>query len=197
MAILNVITRTHQRKDYFEVCKQSVLSQRAIDSINWIVGTDTDCSYYPQAIRVSTNNQVPLMIPQGHYHAPYNQYLNELQTYAREDFLMYLDDDDRFTNEKSVQRILNACEEDKILVWKVRLKGKWIVPDKSFGHMITAGDFSGIGFAFHVKHLPVDWGNISYGDYRVATQLIKKGLKIKWLDMILTETQQGWHNGRS
>jgi len=194
--ILNVLTRTHNRKDYFEICKKSLLTQNAVESINWIVGSDTDCPYYPQAIKLERNNQVPVFIPTTHYFAPYNLYLNELATYVREGYVMYLDDDDKFVNEKSAQRILNACEEDTMLVWKVRLKNNWVVPAKTFGNYIQSGDFSGIGFAFNAKHLPVDWGNISCGDYRVATQLVKKGLKIKWLDMILTETINGWHNGK-
>jgi len=196
MAILNIITRTHNRPDYFEICKKSVLSQTAVESINWIVGSDTDCDYYPMAIKLIKDTQVPVSIPAEHYFAPYNLYLNELATYAKEDYVMYLDDDDKFVNEKSVMRILNACEENAMLVWKVRLLNQWVVPAQSFGRYIMSGDFSGIGFAFNVKHLPVDWGNISYGDYRVATQLLRKGLKIKWLDMVLTETIAGWHNGK-
>lgn len=194
--MINILTRTHNRKDYFDICKQSILSQTAVESINWIVGSDTECDYYPEAIRLMTDIRQPIQIPAEHYFAPYNLHLNTLAEYVREGYVMYLDDDDKFVNEKSVKRILNAVEEDKLLVWKVRLKNQWIVPSRSFAHYIQIGDFSGIGMAFHSKHLPVDWGNISCGDYRVAWQLLQKGLKIKWLDIVLTETINGWHNGK-
>jgi len=195
MAILNILTRTHREK-YFEACKKSVLSQTKVENINWIVGSDIECNYYPEAIKLFKDYRQPLLIPQGHYFAPWNNYLDTLQEYVREDYLMFLDDDDCFTNEKSVQRILNAVEEDKLLVWKVQITPQWIVPSTSFAHYIKPGDFSGIGMCFHSKHLPVTWGNLSYGDYRVATQLQQKGLKIKWLDMVLTRTQDHPNNGR-
>jgi hypothetical protein len=193
--ILNVLTRTH-RQQYFEVCKKSILSQTAVESINWIVGSDIDCQYYP-AIKLTRDNRVPDNIPQHMYFAPWNAYLDYLQTYVREGLIMYLDDDDAFTTIKSAQRIINAVDNDnQLLVWKVQITPDWIVPSQSFGKYIQAGDFSGIGMAFNVKHLPVTWGNLSYGDYRVASQLINKGLKPKFIDMVLTTTQKGAHNGR-
>jgi len=194
--MINIITRTH-RQHYFEVLKQSVLSQTAIDRINWIVGSDRECPYYPQAIKLTRDYKQPLYVPDNMYFAPWNTYLNQLQEYVREGWTMYLDDDDVFTSEKSVKRILNAIDnENQLLIWKVKIYDGFIVPNHSFGKYVQAGDFSGIGMCFHSKHLPVDWGNLSYGDYRVATQLIRKQLQPKWLDIILTQTQAGAHNGR-
>lgn len=193
--LINIITRTHNRPEEFRRCMSSFL-QQTYNNVNWIIGTDTECPYYPQAHKVYIDYGEPLNIPEGKYYAPWNLYLNELQTLVKDGYVMYLDDDDEFTTPKSLQRIAANVEEDSLLVWKVQIFPKWTVPSKSFGHYIMAGDFSGIGMAFHTKHLPVDWGNISYGDYRVAMQLIKKGLKIKWLDMVLTKTQNGARNGK-
>jgi len=192
--LINIITRTH-RQSYFRVLQQSIISQNYKD-FNWIVGSDRDCTYYPQAIRLFMDYRIPA-IPKGMYHAPWNLHLNTLAEEVKEGYVMYLDDDDMFVNEKSLWRIAKACEEDCILVWKVQITKDWIVPSNSFGHFIKAGDFSGIGFCFHSKHLPVDWGCLSYGDYRVAWELQQKGLKIKWLGMVLTRTQNGANNGRS
>lgn len=195
--IVNVITRTSNREAYFNACRQSVLSQTKVEDINWIVGSDRECPYYPEAIRVYKDIRVPVGIPVGMYHAPWNLYLDTLQEYCKEGVVCYLDDDDCFSSQKSVQRIQNAFDNDnQLVVWKVKITPKWTVPSHSFGRLITAGDFSGIGMAFHVKHLPVTWGNLSYGDYRVAWQLLQKGLTVKWLDIVLTQTQNGAHNGR-
>lgn len=193
MEVLNIITRTH-RQQYFEVCKQSVETQ-TYKNINWIVGSDADCHYYP-AIKLFKDYRKPALILSGHYFAPYNLHLNTLALEVKEGYVMYLDDDDRFTDENSVQRIMNEVQEDTMLVWKVKITDKFIVPSHSFGDRITAGDFSGIGFCVHSKHLPVDWGRVSYGDYRVAMQLLEKGLKIKWINEILTQTQNGANHGR-
>lgn len=194
--IVNVITRTSNREAYFNACRQSVLSQTKVEDINWIVGSDRECPYYPEAIRVYKDIRVPVGIPVGMYHAPHNLYLNTLQEYVREGWIMALDDDDKFSSPKSVQRIINAIDnENQLLVWKVKILPHWIVPSHSFGKLITAGDFSGIGMCWHSKNKP-DWGNLSYGDYRAAWQLLQKGLQVKWIDMVLTETQAGAHNGR-
>jgi hypothetical protein len=195
--MINIITRTHNRPDYFRVCRDSVESQ-IYKNYNWIVGSDSNCEYYPEAIRLFTDTRQPLYVPQGHYYAPWNLHLNRLLLEVKNGWVMFLDDDDKFVNEKSLKRIAAACtDENRLVVWKVQITPEWIVPASSFGHYIKAGDFSGIGMCFHTKHLPVDWGNISYGDYRVAWQLQQKGLKVKWIDMVLTSTQKGAHNGRS
>lgn len=195
--IINILTRTHEREEQFNICKQSILSQTAVESINWIVGSDSDCPYYPEAIKLYKDIRVPVMIPQNMYFAPWNTYLDTLQSYVQDGWLTYIDDDDCYVDEKSVKRIINAIDnDDQLLIWKVQITPNWTVPSHSFGKYVCAGDFSGIGFAFHSKYLPVLWGNLSYGDYRVAYQLIQKGLQIKWLDMILTRTQAGPRNGR-
>mgnify|MGYP000862528499 FL=1 len=193
---LNLLTRTHNRETYFKACRASVESQTYKD-INWIVGSDTDCPYYPQAIKLFKDYRQPLLIPQGHYHAPYNRYLEVMAEYCQEGIVSYLDDDDMYVNEKSAQRIVNAFQdENDLLIWKVQILPNWIVPSHSFGKYIAAGDISGIGYAFHTKHLPVEWGVLSYGDFRVAKQLIEKGLKPRWIDMVLTRTIDKPHNGK-
>jgi len=194
--MINILTRTH-RENYFKVLQQSIESQTCKD-YNWIVASDLpECTYYPQALKMIKPLAELVNIPQGMYYAPWNHYLDIMQETVTGGWIMYLDDDDTFTNEKSLKRIVNACtDENELVIWKVNLKGKWIVPSHSFGNYVKAGDISGIGFAYHSKHLPVEWGYLSYGDFRVATQLINKGLKPRWIDMVLTKTQTGWHNGK-
>lgn len=189
--------RTHNRQSEFEVCYRSIKEQRYKNYLLH-VGSDSNlpCYYYPLAVTLTLDTTAPTNIPAGHYFAPWNRHLETLASNCKEGYVMYLDDDDKFTNEKSLQRIANNVEEDCLLVWKVQIVPGWIVPSRSFGYQITPGDFSGIGMCFHTKHLPVKWGDISYGDFRVASQLVQRGLKIKWLDMVLTQTQAGPRNGK-
>ena len=193
---LNLLTRTHNRETYFKACRASVESQTYKD-INWIVGSDTECPYYPQAIKLFKDYRQPLLIPQGHYHAPYNLYLNQMQELVKDGWIMAIDDDDNFTTPKAVQIIMNAIKsEDDLLIWKVQITPNWIVPsNETFGKYIKAMDFSGIGMCWHSKRKP-DWGRISMGDYRAAIQLINSGCKPVWIDRVLTATQRGPHNGK-
>jgi len=193
--LVNVITRTHNRPKYFKVCRDSILNQ-SHENINHVVGSDTVCDYYDDCIKLELSEQVSSKPDVGTYPAPWNLHLNELGKHIKEGWVMYLDDDDKFASLDALKIIVsNIDNEDQILLWKVDING-WIVPsDEAFGRMIQPGNISGIGFMFHTKHLPVDWGSWSYGDYRVLRQLSKK-LKQKWINLILTQTQGKPNNGK-
>jgi hypothetical protein len=200
--LVNVLTRTHNRPENFKICRESIIRQ-TYKNINHIVGTDTECSYY-DAIKVSPQVvQQPQLMPEYRtYPAPWNLYLNELGKLVKDGWIIHLDDDDMFSNQNAIKIIVNNVDNnDQILLWRVNINlnnNSWIVPsNEAFGRRIEAGNFSGIGMMFHSKHLPVDWGSWSYGDFRVASQLLAKKLKPKWIDLILTQTQGTPNNGRS
>jgi len=200
--MINIITRTHNRPDLFKKCRESIVNQTH-KNINHIVGSDIDCNYYDNTIFLKLKDvEYPRLMPEYNtYPAPWNLHLNELANYVKYGWVMYLDDDDMFSHKKSLEIIINHIEnEDELLIWKVNIKineNGWIVPnDNDFGKRINAGNVSGIGIMFHTKHLPVDWGSWSYGDYRVVKQLLNKKLKIKWINYVLTETQGKPNNGK-
>lgn len=200
--LVNIITRTHGRPTFFKNCRNSILNQTH-KNINHIVGTDIECDYHNDAIKLSLKEvQQPRLMPEYNtYPAPWNLHLNELGIYVKDGWVMYLDDDDIFCHKNALRFIVNNIEnDDQILFWRVKInvdERGWIVPnDAAFGKRIEAGNFSGIGMMFHSKHLPVDWGSWSYGDFRVVSQLLGKKLKPRWIDLVLTETQGKPNNGR-
>jgi hypothetical protein len=199
--LINIITRTHNRHANFIICRESII-QQSYKNINHIVGTDTECNYFDAIKLLPKEVQQPqLMSGYKTYPAPWNLHLNELNTYVKNGWISYLDDDDMFSNRNAVKIIVNNIDnDDQILFWRVCIKlnnNNWIVPsNEAFGRKIEAGNFSGIGMMFHSKHLPVDWGSWSYGDFRVVKQLLAKNLKPKWIDLVLTETQGTPNNGR-
>jgi len=169
--------------EYFKKCKKSILEQ-TYKKINHIVGTDTKCDYYDDAIvLLPKSTQQPQLMPErGTYPAPWNLHLNELATYVKDGWVMYLDDDDMFSHKNALKLIVSNIEnDDQILLWRVKIKINeqgWIVPDdKAFGKSIEAGNFSGIGMMFHSKYLPVDWGSWSFGDFRVWSSATGKRFK--------------------
>lgn len=191
--VVNIITRTHERSDMFFKCKHSIDSQ-TYNNINHIIGSDSACRYYPRAIRL--NKQVVSGIqPSKTYAAPYNLHLNELAKYVKRGWVMYLDDDDMMYSNSAIDEIMShADSEDLLILWRVDINGK-IVPKEGNMNRIVCGDISGIGFMFHSKYLPVDWGCWSLGDYRVITSLAKK-LKTKWINKVFTKTQGFPRRGR-
>lgn len=184
--LINILTRTHNRQKQFNVCRDSIKNQ-TYTNINHIVGSDVNCDYCDYYSLTPKNITYP--VPErGGYPAPWNLHLNELNMLVKDGWIMYLDDDDKFTDNDALKIIINnIADENELILWKVNINGR-IVPSNDRLGLVIAGDISGIGFMFHSKHLPVDWGSWSFGDYRVIKSLSEK-LKIKVIDKILTETQ--------
>lgn len=177
--VLNVITRTFKRPQSFKKCRESVTSQ-TYPNMNHIVGSEVKCTYFPQAIQLKKKTGKWL---------PWNLHMNDLGEQVKTGWVMYLDDDDMFLTKNAADEIMKeATNEDFLLLWRVKL-GNVIVPgNKYFGKEIRAGQISGIGFAFHRKHLPVPWEARRMGDYHVISTLAKK-LKVVWIDKTLTGCQ--------
>jgi len=191
MQVINIITRTFNRPEFFKVCQESILCQ-TYKNINHIVGSEVHCDYYKDYIPLQ--RQIASDIPQlrGNYKAPWNLHLNILAEHVKEGWVMYLDDDDRFATADALKIIENQLhDEDEVLLWQVRINGvskKVLVPSNELFGKVIAGNISTIGFIFHSKHLPVEWGSWNFGDFRVISKLVEK-LKAKWIKLVLTETQ--------
>jgi hypothetical protein len=193
--LINIITRVTRPK-YFEVLERSIDIQ-TYDNFQWILGSDNNAITGDDVVKLTLSTDKPDVIPNGMYFAPYNLHCNTLASYCEEGWVHYMDEDDCYVNSRSLEKIASHCvDEDSIVVWKAQITPTFIVPNHSFGKTITAGDFSGIAFAFHTKHLPVKWTNLSYGDYRAGKELENRGLKIRWVNEVLTRTQAGPHSGK-
>jgi len=188
--VINILTRTFKRPNSFKVCRDSILSQTYIKGegkfndrsmkINHIVGSEVECPYYPDAIRLTKK--------EGKF-LPWNLHLNDLGKYVKTGWVMYLDDDDKFMSPTSLQEIVDEIDnENQLLIWKVQIN-TWTAPnDKHFGKVIKKGQVSGIGILFHSKHLPVPWKAMPASDFNVIDYLSKK-LEVKWVNKILTGIQ--------
>lgn len=186
--IINIITRTHDRPKHFKICRDSILNQ-TYKNINHIVGSDIDCDYCDDYIKLELQEVQPKPDNLASYPAPWNLHINVLHNYVKEGWIMYLDDDDMFINENSLSIIVNHIEnEDELLLWRVNINGRIVPDDNGFGKII-AGNISSIGFMFHSKYLPIDWVSWNFGDYRAIKQLENKKLKQKWINQVLTKTQ--------
>lgn len=190
--MINIITRTHLRPKRFKICRDSVCSQ-VYKAVNHIVGSDTTCDYF-DAIKLAKKSHSVEKDEIGKYPAPYNLHLDELAKRCQDGYVMYLDDDDMFVDNNSLQEIMNHVSEESVTLWKVNINGRIVPCDDNFGKIIP-NDISGIGFCFHTKHLPVNWGSWTGGDYRVIKHLTDK-LEMIWIDKILTKTQGKPNRGR-
>jgi hypothetical protein len=192
---INILTRTYNRPEYFNICRESIINQ-TYKNINHVVGSEVDCQYCGDYISLSKKTVDKVRPKPSTYPAPWNLHLNEMNNHVKDGWIMYLDDDDMFVSETSLERIINYVDnENQLIIWQVDIGGFMVVPSNMEFGVIKPGNVSGIGFMFHCKHLPVDWGSWSYGDYRVINELSKK-LEVVFIKEILTRTQGRPNNGK-
>ncbi len=177
--LINILTRATRPK-YFKVLKESIESQ-TYQNINWIVGCDNSLI---DGIKL-TLGELEYPIPQpSTYPAPWNKHCETLAEYCKDGWIMYIDCDDKFTSSNSIQEIVSEIDNDnQLLIWRVAITPDFIVPRlQDFGKIIAAGNISGVGIAFHTKHLPVKWSTWSIADFRIVVQLLQKGLEPKFIN---------------
>jgi len=195
--LINILTRTYKRPTKFKICRKSIDSQ-TYKNINHIIGSECKCEYLNENEYIKLSEKKVGPKPSvGKQPAPWNLHLNEMGTYVKEGWVMYIDDDDMFIDENSLQTIIEHIEnENQLILWRVNINGKIIPNDTNFGK-IVAGNISSLGFMFHSKYLPVDWGSWTFGDYR-AVNYLANDLKLeqKWINKQLTKTQKGFSYGK-
>lgn len=199
--LINILTRTSNRPNYFKKCFESVNSQIMVN-INHIISVDNDETeeyvkkYTDNYIRVEHFNEyIPKLDPIYNVRkpAPYNLYLNELKNKVKEGWIMFLDDDDVFLDKCALFRITNKIEnEEQMLYWKVKFSNDRIVPcEKSFKlKKPLINDFSMIGFMHHSKYNKcATFDYFSAGDSFYVIKLQNIIPNHTWLDIVCTGLQ--------
>jgi hypothetical protein len=200
--IINILIRTSNRPKYFNNCINSILKQ-TYKNINIYVSIDNNNKYtikypvYPVYVK-ETNGIKP--IDNNHTYGipfPANLYLNNLQDKVKSGLIMYLDDDDMLCDSNVLETIAKEYKEgSRLIYWKVESAGKIIPSKKNWGKAPVCRDISGIGFAFGANYKKfAKWEPYKRGDYRVSAKLHSKIDKKKYIDKILTRTQNGQHSG--
>lgn len=183
--MFTVITRTSNRPNHFRVCRHSVLSQSV--KPYHLVGSDCPDDDYPEGDKVVMLDARP-----GRAH---NLYFNTLHYLVprTHPWIVFLDDDDKFTTPGALQTIRDAITgDDDLLLWQVDFLQR-LVP-ATVGHAPAPGDISGIGFCYHVKHWQ-QWPGLPMGDYTVISRLYER-LRPVWIPQALTGLQAGVGHGK-
>ena len=197
---INILIRT-TRKNYLRNCMASVEAQ-TYNNINVVLICDNKAAvvntrgYKARVLEVERLEKSSAKVNSPYYGRsfPYNKYLDQAQKLVS-GFIMFLDDDDKFTEPGSVERIAANVSKDSLLVWKVKFKDNDIKPSFSFGKVVTLYDITGVGFCYHSSKIKyTDWTEWKRADYRTAKKL-SEHVKVKWLDQVLTELQKGPHMG--
>ncbi len=196
--LINILTRSHQRPNNFQVCHDSIKNQ-TYKNVNHIVSyDDEDTNKYLIPYKILPVNCVPKKgilkketTPESEYGRPFpfNLYINKLKDHVSSGWIMGLDDDDKFYSDDGLEKIVShITSENDLILWRVKI-GETIVPsDVNFGKIVVR-DISGIGFLVHSKWYK-DYQIEPYrrADFRLIKYLSKK-LNTIWINEVFTQTQ--------
>jgi len=129
-------------------------------------------------------------------HFPYNQYLKIAERYLKEGWVVYLDDDDTFFNDSTLEEFasyLDKVGEDTLVINKIRYnKDNFYKPNDEcwfamrVGHPLVLGAIGASNFIFHSKYTDYTaWDEWRGADYRTAKCLEEIIPKKEFLDKIL------------
>jgi hypothetical protein len=202
--LINILIRTSKRPQFFNDCINSVYNQ-TYKNINIIVGVDNKESYNyvkKEKCRIVEYSQKDFSVPEkpnlpeyGNVFIP-NSYMNKLMDECQYGYIMYLDDDDIYSNTKSLSEIVSHINGDNnLLFWKVEFPHRVVPGHSKFRKPPELTEIDTVGFMFPIKYR-VDWEPFSNGDFRVAKQLYQKVPIKRYIDKILTKVIRNVKAGR-
>ena len=196
--LLNILIRTSNRPNYFRRLIRNIESQ-SYPNYKLIISADTpetekyviSAGYRPIPVKRLCKNQTQTF--------PWNLYLNTLMNKVRDGWIMFMDDDDMYSDNSALDLIAASLgNESSMLVWRLRFPdGRYVPAVNYMGKTpFTRKQIAMPCFAFHSK-----WKNLirfdgqRAGDFRMANHL-QQFLEVKWLDLTLVKLDNFGNVGR-
>ena len=181
--VVNILVRTSKRPKYFDECIRTIEAQ-TYKNVNIFVSDDGFADYtipykvYP--IKVKRKNDIK-RVQKDNYGIPFpaNLYFNEMHKYVKSGIVIYLDDDDIFTDKNALKDIVKEYKKgNDLILWRVKIGTNYIPSDENFGKIVCR-DISGIGAAIDHKLL-IDWEGYKLGDYRILKEINSNHVSHPW-----------------
>ena len=135
---------------------------------------------YPSVKPISVMNKYS-----GNYH--YNLYCNDLLDAVDDEYILFLDDDDMFTHDMSLQIINSQLDKNNIVLWNFFRPDKIIIPS-IVSNKYKLGTIANCCICFFYTHKRLSmWKQIQNADYYFI-QPILNALCVKYLNLSLTRT---------
>jgi cellulose synthase/poly-beta-1,6-N-acetylglucosamine synthase-like glycosyltransferase len=144
--MLNIITRTSGRPNFFKICKHSIRSQ-TYPNINHIVIIDSnnDNTY----VKDYDDIDKLIDIPEGKYQH-FDAYLNEALEYIpKGELFCVMDDDDFYTEKTSLQKGVDTLTDGNVVFFRVVAAGGTVPSEqmmRSSHKELVFGQLSMLGF---------------------------------------------------
>ena len=186
---INILIRNTYRPTYFKKCIDSILTQE-YDNYKVIICYDDDyCLEYLEQYK--NNPKIELFKAtevDKSQKSFYNLYCNQLLNKVENGWIMFLDDDDMFTNCNVLKNINEHLTNDNNLIfWKFKRPDREIYPDIK---LLKADTIASCGYCFHSKYKDLSqWIAWQGGDYDYINGLIQKNnFNKNFIDKVLTQT---------
>lgn len=211
--LINIITRTSGRPNYFNVCRSSI-TQQTYKNINHIISVDDNESEeyikkqslpYIRLKKIPKDNYEPKSF---WYHknadkdrvATYNLYFNEIYQHIEDGWIMFIDDDNMLNFNNSIEYISHYLKSpDHLVSWRAQFPG-YTIPRQGTKISLTSpptpGNIAGQSFIFHKKWIKkAQWDYLGGGDFRVFHSLFNTIPNYIFLDNVLTKVQSQPNHG--
>lgn len=185
--LINILTRTSNRPNYFNQNVKSVSSQ-TYKNIRHIVSYDneSDLSYldkYDNIELVKINREKLIeedtcINPNTGKYSPHNLYFNELFEKINDGWVIILDDDDEFIDENSVKKIVDNIKNDNsLIIWQMKYQNtnRVLPPNNLINSKPMLGQIGSPCFTFNIKNLgDIRFDSWKCGDFRFIQKLYDK-----------------------
>lgn len=193
--LINILTRTSNRPNGFKVNVDNIRNQ-TYKNINHIVCTDDLDSvqyikkngienfiFLDKELLINNDNNIN---PHTGPYSPHNLYFNEMIKSVNEGWVIYLDDDDRFTTLSTVEEIANIItqnDEDSLIYWRMIYSNGSVLPiDMSNNKAPVIGGIGGSCFTFNAKYRDLAiWDSWKCADFRLIKKLHNSIPKKVWV----------------
>ena len=201
--LINIITRTSGRPDFFRICRDSIQKQ-TYRKVRHLVSVDDEATLAyvsPYSYRDTDVFKFNRPIRQGEGHLPYNLYINHMLKAVTDGWILILDDDDQLVDESVIKNVVDVILMNRkvnCIIWKTQLGQKSIVPGRSFGNRIKIGDISSCSTLFHHSLIRDSWwDNGRAADGRFFARLgASPSTNICWIPKVFTKITCMPGNGR-
>lgn len=204
--LFNILIRTSGRPNYFHDCIASIIDQD-YKNTNIIVGFDDPAS--EDYIAKFPCLRIPLQRwsgaipprPEGDQYGvwfPFNEYFNSLLPFAKQGYVLYLDDDDCFVDRSALTKLAEVIKKQQAdaIFWRVQFPNRLVPRDENWlKKKPVCLDMSTIGYSHSVVIRP-SWGPWKRGDFRVADFVHQAAKNAVWFDSVLTGLQRIVENGK-
>jgi len=207
--LVNILTRTSNRPNAFELNKMSVRSQ-TYKNIRHVVCVDNDTTEkyvklysdvdYIMVDREQIIKEDTSINPNTGKYSPHNLYFNQLMLEVKEGWVMILDDDDRLANIKVIETIMEKLpNEDSMAIFQMRFPNNKPIPaNGTLNQRPRLGNIGSPCIIFHSKYLEgVKWDGWKCGDFRFIDKIFNKIKTVVTIERMLVNIGQIGNGNRT